>query len=176
VSPSGLLPLGMVLAACDARGNADLERMLDQQKVEPYESTPEFRDGLGLQRPPLGSIAREASAERPARSHSLVQRGQNRFGIFCAPCHGLVGDGHSEVARWMSLRPPISLHEPKVRALSDERLFGVVTEGYGLMPAYAASLAPSDRWAVVAYVRVLQRSQHVELEALSAEERGRFER
>lgn len=174
MKPCLLVPLTALLVACNARGATDLERMLDQKKVEPYESSPEFPDGIALQRPPARSVAREISTERPARSRDLMLRGENRFGIFCAPCHGILGDGHSEVARWMSLRPPPSLHEPPVRALTDEQMFTVVTEGYGLMPSYAAALTPADRWAVVAYVRALERSQHVELDALSAEERRRF--
>jgi hypothetical protein len=75
----------------------------------------------------------------------------------------------------MTLRPPPSLHEPRIRDYSDERLFTTISEGYGLMPALAATLAPPDRWAVVSYVRALERSQSVPLDALGADERRTLE-
>lgn len=167
---------GVVLAlvACNERGGSDLERMLAQRKALPYAANPYASGGVVLERPPAGTLAREASSARPKLSRELLRRGQNRFDRFCAPCHGLLGDGDSEVARSASFRPPPSLHEPRIVAMPNERLFDVITGGYGLMPSFGAPLAPADRWAVVRYVRALERSQHVELGTLSPEERKRF--
>jgi mono/diheme cytochrome c family protein len=89
----------------------------------------------------------------------------------CAPCHGTLGDGDSITARDMVLRPPPSLLTPLVREYTDQRLYDVISRGYGLMPAYSYQLAPRDRWAVVHYVRVLQHRQEVPLAELSSSER-----
>jgi mono/diheme cytochrome c family protein len=83
--------------------------------------------------------------------------GRTRFEIHCAICHGLVGDGVSLVATQMSLRPPPNLHQ--LRNPGPGHVFQVVSEGFGLMPPYAAQLTPRERWAVVAYLQALQRSQ-----------------
>src|SRR5690606_17135490 len=91
----------------------------------------------------------------------LLARGEDRFRIFCRTCHGALGDGRSEVAENMKLRKPPSLHEARIREFSPGKLYRVVSEGYGLMPGYAAELPYRDRWAVVAFVRALQLSQNV---------------
>lgn len=106
-----------------------------------------------------------------AVSPELLQRGHDRFRIFCAPCHGIVGDGNTPIAADMQLRPPPSLHLPRIRAYPAGRLFRVITDGYGLMRPYAAELSVNDRWAVVAYVQALQLSQQARLEDLPAEVR-----
>lgn len=102
----------------------------------------------------------------------LVERGRGRFDIFCAPCHGVAGDGASAVAANMSLRRPPSLHEPAIRAYSAERLYRVVAEGYGLMPSYAGVLSREERWGLVAYVRALQLSQRAVVSELPEPVRG----
>ncbi|MBK7506583.1 MAG: cytochrome c, partial [Bacteroidetes bacterium] len=79
-------------------------------------------------------------------------------------CHGLVGDGESQVALSMSLRKPPSLH--LYRDVADGYLFQVVSQGFGLMPSYAADLTAEERWGVVAYVRALQLSQHAQVDGL----------
>jgi mono/diheme cytochrome c family protein len=86
----------------------------------------------------------------------LLARGQSRFGIFCAVCHGEAGDGRSIVASNMVERPPPSLLSPQLRALPAGLLYQVVQQGFGRMPSYATELTVEDRWAVVAYVRRLQ--------------------
>jgi mono/diheme cytochrome c family protein len=172
-------------AACDRQGNLDLERMLDQHKYEPYEASPLFADGRIMRRPPEGTVARDALLGPPALVEGMragdylaevpvavtrqsLERGRNRFEIFCGLCHGLAGTGESQVAENMRLRPPPSLHDPRIRAYPPGRLYRVIARGYGLMPAYANQLPVADRWAVVAYVQVLQSSQAVPLAALPA--------
>jgi mono/diheme cytochrome c family protein len=159
--------LALLLSGCDW----STQRMVEQERCERDEPTALFSDGSCNQAPPAGVVpwrgAKGADdAAPPPRTRALVARGRDRFEIFCAPCHGLLGDGRSHVAAHMLLRAPPSLHEPRIAALADTRLFEVITGGYGLMPAYRAQLAPADRWAVVAYLRVLERSQDVALDRL----------
>lgn len=94
---------------------------------------------------------------------ALLATGRVEFDRFCAACHGVLGDGRSPVARKMQLRKPPSLHEARIRAFPPGKLYRIVREGYGLMPGYGGLLDAHQRWAVVAYVRALQLSQHFEL-------------
>ena len=88
------------------------------------------------------------------RDAQVLRRGRERFGIFCAPCHGIIGNGDTMVAANMPLRRPPSLLDEKVRRYPDGRIYRVITEGYGLMRSYADSLGESDRWAIVLYVEL----------------------
>jgi len=160
-----------VLAGCDWSA----QRMVDQERCERDEPTRLFSDGNCDRLPPAGVVEWRGAAGlgtepslRPPLSRALLERGRDRFDTFCAACHGLVGDGRSQVAENMLLRPPPSLHEPRLVALDDGKLFDVVSDGYGLMPSYRAQLAVADRWAVVAYVRALERSQDAALDQLPA--------
>lgn len=183
--------LALALGGCQ-NGRFDWERMLAQKKATPFTASSVFADGIAMQHPPAGTIPREKELGPSAltlgevggsdvrelplpATHELFLRGQNRFGIFCAPCHGVLGDGRSEVAKNMSLRPPPSLHEPRIAALADGRIFSVVTYGYGMMPPYAWALPPRDRWAVVLYVRALERSQRAALADLPPDMRREAE-
>jgi mono/diheme cytochrome c family protein len=153
-----------------------LERMVVQRKFKAYGENPLFADGRAMRPPPDGTVARGAILD-PALlrgridgselerspvpvSYELLRRGRDRFDIFCAACHGVLGDGQSAVAEKMTSVRPRDLHLPRMRALSVGRLYRVVSEGYGLMPSYAAELEVEDRWAVVAYVRALQLSRN----------------
>jgi mono/diheme cytochrome c family protein len=108
-------------------------------------------------------------------TRALLERGRDRFDITCAACHGVRGDGVSEVARHMSMRKPPSLLDHPVSAFPPGRLFNVITFGYGLMPAYDTHLSLTDRWATVAYVRALQLSQRAPLDTLPASLRAEAE-
>jgi mono/diheme cytochrome c family protein len=99
---------------------------------------------------------------------ALLDRGQNRFAVYCATCHGLLGDGHSKVAENMARRPAPSLHEAPINTFPVGRLYRIVREGYGLMPAYGSALDVRERWAVVAYVEVLKLSQRAAVSQLPA--------
>jgi mono/diheme cytochrome c family protein len=170
------------LIGCDV----DLERMLDQKRYDPYEPSEHFDDGMVMRTPPVGTVPRSRlMAPAPViqgvqdgklveripvdMSPALVERGRNRYEIFCAPCHGVLGDSDNRVAASMTLRPPPSLHEPRLRDYPPGRVYQVITGGYGLMRSYAAELPVADRWAVVAYVQALQLSQYTELDRLPAE-------
>jgi mono/diheme cytochrome c family protein len=97
---------------------------------------------------------------------ALMRRGQERYEIYCAPCHGLAGGGDGIVARRADAlqegtwTPPSSLHDPVVRARPDVSIFNLITNGIRNMPAYGAQIHETDRWAIVVYVRALQRSQN----------------
>jgi mono/diheme cytochrome c family protein len=110
---------------------------------------------------------------------TLLQRGQERYGIYCSPCHGLSGYGDGIVARradalqegtWV---PPSSLHDVAVLARPIGHVFNTITNGIRTMPAYGAQIPEADRWAIVAYVRALQRSQHAALADLPADLRAK---
>ena len=88
----------------------------------------------------------------------LLKRGQERFDIYCEPCHSPVGDGDGMVARRGFPHPP-SYHIARLRQAPDRHFYDVMTHGYGIMYSYADRVTPEDRWAIVAYIRALQRSQ-----------------
>lgn len=158
--------LAIALAGCDW----SLQRMIDQPRCEPNEATTLLPGGMCNLQPPADTVPFAPggrAADAPVEVDAMViARGQDRYDRFCAVCHGTLADGVSPVAADMQLRPPPSLHEPRLVAASDDRLFQVITAGYGLMPSYADRLPPRDRWAVIAWVRVLQRSQDVPIDAL----------
>jgi mono/diheme cytochrome c family protein len=162
--------LAIMLAACER----DLERMNDQPRCEPLDQRPWLPDRRCDQRAPQGTVpwrggqaAAPAAAPSPLPSRQAIARGADRFRRFCAPCHGALGNADTPVARDMTLRPPPSLHEARIAAYPDQRIFEVIGAGYGMMPPYSDVLPPADRWAVVHYVRVLQRSQAVPLATLA---------
>jgi mono/diheme cytochrome c family protein len=146
-----------------------------QPKMKSFAANAQFEDGRAMRWPPAGTVPREkqtmhpevtAGRDRDGRlvaaipvpiTHELMEQGRKAFDIQCAVCHGLAGDGFSPVATQMSLRPPPSLH--KLHNPAPAHIFEVITEGFGLMPSYSAQLDANERWAVVAYVQALRRSQ-----------------
>jgi mono/diheme cytochrome c family protein len=169
-------PAALVACAVFAGCSVSYERMIDQARGEDDAPNPWSADGVTAQLPPDDAVAVDAVREvEPADDvrtipigvdEALLARGQNRFEIFCAPCHGLAGNGQSVVARAMQLRPPPSLVAPPVSLLAAGHVFRVATHGYGMMPAYESALSTRDRWAVTAYVEVLRLSQRAELARL----------
>jgi mono/diheme cytochrome c family protein len=170
----------VALAGCEVFPAPDLERMIEQRNLRPFGASPRFGDGRAMRPPPADTIAREtvlgpaalttgASGGRAvdevpvAVTGALLARGRNRFDVFCAACHGLVGDGASDVATNMALRKPPSLVDPPVTGFPAGRVFQVIGAGYGLMPSYAQQLPVHDRWAVVAYVQALQIAERARL-------------
>ena len=185
-----------LVAACDGvqSPDVDLERMIDQSKYTAYAPSEFFANGMAMRVPPEGSL-RHGAAERGSPQETgqkgdgyitaapvtatpeMLRRGRERFGIFCAPCHGILGNGDTMVAANMPLRRPPSLLDENVRRYPDGRIYRVITEGYGLMRSYTDSIGESDRWAVVLYVRALQIGAAVRIDALppSLQERARSE-
>jgi hypothetical protein len=166
--------------SCDAADDANraLERMMQQPRADTWEAHPAFKNGQALQPPPDGTVALDApdDAELPDRfpvalTHELFLRGQGRYEIACAPCHGLLGDGRSVVSDNLELRRPPSLLDDRRRALTPGQIHRVIREGYGLMGPYRHLLDEQDRWAVTAYVRALQTAGGQTLNGLPEEVR-----
>ena len=172
---AALLPL-LALTACPA-----WDPMQRQQKYKAYQPSEFHADGLAMRTPPAGTVPHGAAVEGPvltglgpdgrplavspvAPTARGLATGRKRYDIHCAVCHGVLGDGESQVALNMSLRKPPSLH--LYREVPDGYLYQVVSQGFGLMPSYAAELTPEERWAVVAYLRALQLSQHASVDQL----------
>jgi mono/diheme cytochrome c family protein len=132
-----------------------------------------------LQAPVPGTVARgdlerdRAAAEKPRLTAELLARGRVAHDIFCAPCHARTGDGYGMIVRRGMPRPP-SYHDDRLRAESDQHFFDVITKGYGVMYSHAARVPPQDRWAIIAYIRALQLSQHASIDDVPAPERQKL--
>jgi|SRR5690625_4987222 len=148
--------------------------MDDQPRYKPFRPMADspFRDPAQL--PVEGTIARGRLPQAVPETiplpitAELLARGQERYQIYCLPCHSPLGDGDGFVTRRGFPNPP-SYHSPRLRAASDKHFYQVMTEGYGIMYSYADRVAPTDRWAIVAYIRALQLSQHTPAAALPAD-------
>lgn len=161
---AAILLLPLALAACR-------QEMAQQRRLDTEGRSSLWPDGAAARLPPVGTVARgalareAAAATPPAVTPALLARGQERYGIFCAPCHGPVGDGDGMVPRRGFPRPP-SYHSARLRAAPAPYFFRVITQGYGVMYGYAARVAPADRWAIIAYIRALQLAQSAPLAAV----------
>jgi mono/diheme cytochrome c family protein len=180
--------------ACDEAGidTPDLERMIVQERYQTYDPCELFPDGRAMRTPPEDTVAHSPYEITPdiARgvvngayvdripipvTRELLARGQDRFQIYCATCHGIAGDGESWVARKMSLRKPPSLIDARVRSFPPGRIYQVIQEGYGLMRSYVEDLDQEDRWAVVGYVQALLVASAVPLSRIPPAQRARAE-
>jgi mono/diheme cytochrome c family protein len=103
----------------------------------------------------------------------VMARGQERFNIYCTPCHGRTGQGDGMIVR-RGYRHPPSLHQDRLRSAPAGHFFDVITNGFGAMPDYAAQVRAEDRWAIVAYVRALQLSEHAALADVPPAERDKL--
>jgi cytochrome c553 len=192
--PLLLASCALVLAACDPSDSAiDLERMIVQEYAKPYRASSYFADGRVLQQPPAGTVARDRIVDDPILtegiqndiyaeripipiSRATLDRGRGQFETFCAACHGVLGDGQSVPADFMTFRKPPALVSPPVRDYPPGRIYRAIHQGYGLMPSYAWMLSVEDRWAIVAYLQALALSQGVALDALPPAVREQAER
>lgn len=101
---------------------------------------------------------------------ALLKRGRERFDIYCSVCHGRAGDGDGMIVRRGFRRPP-SYHTDRLRQAPAGHFYDVVTSGFGAMPSYASRIDAADRWAIVAYIRALQLSQHAQWDDVPVEQR-----
>jgi mono/diheme cytochrome c family protein len=152
-----LMPL-LALTACHQNLT-----MSDQKKLAEWGRSDVFRNGKVLQSPAPGSISREQDTadvltEKPPMTLALVQRGRERFDIFCSECHGYTGDADGMVVQRGFPRPP-SFHEARLVSAPVGHFVDVITHGYGVMYSYADRVPPADRWAIAAYIRALQRTK-----------------
>lgn len=112
-----------------------------------------------------------------AVDEKFLARGQNRFRIFCTPCHGEVGDGKGFIAqRGFTLARPVgNYHSDRLRNMPVGHFFDVITNGYGTMFPFRSRIKPIDRWAIAAYIRVLQTSQHTPIDSIPMDKRTELE-
>lgn len=104
-------------------------------------------------------------------SRAVLDRGQQRYNIYCTPCHDQTGSGEGMIVQRGYKQPP-SMHDARLRAVPDGYFFQVMTNGFGTMPAYKAQVPARDRWAIVAYIRALQLSQNATLADVPQSERA----
>jgi mono/diheme cytochrome c family protein len=164
---------GLALVGCNIPSEF-LQRMESQAKYEYYETSEFWADGKAMRTPPEGTVPRERPVGSPGLTtgrvngalvtaipmqldRQVLELGQKKYNIVCSQCHGRLGDGNSVVAENMALRLPPSLQELSQKP--DGHFFVAITEGYGMMPSFAGELDIQERWAVVAYVRALQRAR-----------------
>ena len=107
-------------------------------------------------------------------TREVLERGRERFDIYCSPCHGRTGDGNGMIVQ-RGFPPPPSYHIERLRQAPVGHFFDVITQGYGVMYSYAQRVEPADRWAIAAYIRVLQASQQGTIAEVPEEERARLE-
>jgi mono/diheme cytochrome c family protein len=113
-------------------------------------------------------------AEIPVKlDRALLLRGQERFNIYCAVCHARTGNGDGMIVQRGFRRPP-SFHIERLRNAPAGHFFDVMTNGFGAMPSYRVQVPPADRWAIVAYIRVLQMSQQATMDDVPATERAKL--
>ncbi len=185
--PSTLLAASALLALMAAGCRQDMH---DQPRYDPMEASAFFADGRAVRPLVEGTVARGTLREdahlytglingQPAETFPFpitrhrLERGQERYEIFCAPCHGRLGDGRGMVVQ-RGFPAPRSYHEEEMRQQPPGYYFDVMTRGFGRMQDYAALVSPEDRWAIAAYIRALQLSQRAPAAVLTADDQRRL--
>lgn len=178
--PRAWIALALALAATGCE--RQMHDMYRQPRYDPGEASPLWPDGRAARPPVPGTVAAAAGqiagtssgrhggqvpqqweeAERatapPPVTRALLLRGQERYSIYCLPCHSPLGDGDGPVTRHGFPHPP-TYHQPRLREVPDRYIFDVITKGHGVMYGYADRVDAQDRWAIVAFIRALQLSQ-----------------
>lgn len=148
----------VMLAGCD-----DMSSQPKQKPYSPLASPAQV---------PAGTVEYETKPrEAPPVTLALLERGQERFRIYCTPCHSELGDGRGMVVQ-RGFPPPPSYHTDRLRQASPQHFYDVITNGYGAMYSFADRVQPADRWAITAYIRALQRSQYAKADDLRIDEHG----
>jgi mono/diheme cytochrome c family protein len=160
-----------------------------QPRYNPFDPTDFFEDGQSARMPVPGTIPRGDLTMGPeellytgklngalvdafpfAVTRDVLNRGRERFNIYCTPCHGLSGEGDGMIVQRGFRRPP-SLHTNQLRAVPAGHFFDVITNGFGVMYPYGYRVAPRDRWAIAAYIRALQLSRRASISDVPEAER-----
>ncbi|OZC03238.1 c-type cytochrome [Rubricoccus marinus] len=169
-----------------------------QEKFEAQEKNTFFEDQAAMRQPVAGTVARgqlRTTDNAPFEygrtasgayvpqiplqvTEALVERGQERYDIFCSVCHGGSGDGQGIImvgnaGQGYGYTPAPTYHSDYLRDIEDGYLYGVIANGVRSMPSYGHEMPPADRWAIVAYIRALQRSQNADAADIPAEQRDR---
>jgi mono/diheme cytochrome c family protein len=195
IAAFAILALAIVgLAGCERA----VQGMYDDARYKPLHAARDLPGGTSSQMPPGESVVRsrgnlagvssgragEGEALRDDRANTaqampypvtadLVHRGQDRYSIYCLPCHSPLGDGDGLVAQRGFPHPP-SYHTARLREAPDRHFYDVITNGYGIMYSYADRVSPADRWAIVAYIRALQLSQNADASKLPPNVRAKL--
>jgi mono/diheme cytochrome c family protein len=184
--PSKSFTLALLAAAALAAGCR--QDMHDAPRYETFEASSTFADGRSSRTPPAGTVARGWERDDEALytgkiagvpvdefpfpiGHDELARGQQRFNIYCTPCHGRLGDGNGMVVQ-RGLRQAASYHQDRLRQEKNGYFFDVITNGFGAMQGYAEQIPVRDRWLIVAYVRTLQLAEHASVNDVPADRRG----
>ena len=182
------IPLFALLALPACR-----QHMADQPRYEPLEESNFFPDHRSARTLPIGVVARgfldedehlyagrvngQLATTFPFEiTADVLERGRERYNIFCTPCHDYTGSGQGMAVRRGFRSPPPSFHSDRLREAPDGHFFDVISNGFGAMNDYSVQVKPRDRWAIVAYIRVLQFSQNAPLQELPAQDRQELER
>ena len=165
--------------------------MHDQPKYIPLRPSSFFDDGRSARPLPAGTVARGHLDENTAfytgktpdgkyvdgfpfpLTKEVLMRGQQRYNIYCTPCHDRTGSGHGMVVR-RGFRPPPSYHIDRLRQVPNGYIFDVITNGIGAMQDYSAQVNPADRWAIIAYERALQLSEDAALNDVPVADRAQL--
>ncbi|MFA5911799.1 MAG: cytochrome c [Vicinamibacterales bacterium] len=180
--------LTLALLAAAALTAACRQDMHDTPRYEAFEANNTFADGRASRSAPAGTVARgwlrddealytgkvagQLVEQFPfAIGEAEMHRGQQRFNIYCTPCHGKLGDGKGMVVQ-RGLRQAASYHQERLRQEKVGYFFDVITNGFGAMQGYADQIPARDRWLIVSYVRALQLSQHASVDDVPADQRA----
>ncbi len=194
-----LTALGMLSSLLGCRGQTTEERPLwikhgmeFQPKWLPYGKNTFYADGRNMQSPPEGTVAvglvKEDDAyyrggegpdhwvtTNPVKvTADLMERGKDRFTIYCTPCHGQTGVGNGIVIKRGFMVPP-NFHDERILTMADGQIFSTISNGARLMPSYGKQIPEEDRWAIVAYIRALQRSQRATISDVPESERAQLQ-
>jgi mono/diheme cytochrome c family protein len=167
------------------------QKMSNQPRYDPYESSDFFADGMAARPRIAGTVARGDISDNPffdtgkingqvadgfpfPVTSEVVDRGQQRFNIYCSECHGRVGDGNGMIPSRGYRRPP-SFHTEPLRKRVTGHFYDVMTNGFGSMPPYGTMIPPRDRWAIVAYIKALQLSQNATPNDVPADRRAELD-
>jgi len=179
-----LLPLLLLSVGCR-------QDMFEEPKYKPLVESDMFVDGRSARPIPAGTFAYGVQDEGEAieqgtlngqfvatiplpLDEALLERGRERFDIYCAPCHSRLGNGQGMIAR-RGFMQPADLHSERVRHAPPGYIYAVITNGYGAMPEYRDQVKLHDRWAIVAYIRALELSRNVKLADLPPQEQAKLE-
>jgi len=183
-----LASIVLALAAATVGCRQDMH---DQPKYIPLRATEFFADGRSARPLIEGTVARghldddagyftakgadgKFVAQFPFPvTKDVIERGQNRFNIYCTPCHDSLGTGNGRVVR-RGFRHPPSYHIDRLRQVPAGYIYDVITNGFGAMPDYSAQIQPRDRWAIVAYIRALQLSQNASVNDVPADAKAQL--
>ena len=187
LSPALVCALAIYLALLTAACRQDMH---DQPKYKPLAASTFFADGRSARPAPAYTIARDQLndlddsntgggpnflASIPVQvDAALLHRGQQRFDIYCSPCHGRLGNGDGMIAR-RGFKAPADLNSDRVRQAPPGYIFQVIRNGYGAMGDYRDQVSPSDAWAIVAYIRALELSRGTGLGDVPADQRTKLE-